>query len=47
MGYRKMLLICDELESGGRRKRRNLWSRCSVSPLKLDTYYMFVSKSVG
>lgn len=30
----------------GRRKRRDMWSRCSVSPLKLDTYYMFVSKSV-
>lgn len=29
-----------------RRKRRDMWSRCSVSPLKLDTYYMFVSKSV-
>lgn len=31
---------------GGRRKRRDMGSRCSVSPLKLDTYYMFVSKSV-
>lgn len=46
MGYCKMLLICDKgLE--GRRKRRDLWSRCCMSALKLDTYYMFVSKSMG